>query len=84
RERFLLAPENSYTVKLCNAAPKRSLSNVLFLPFISLCYVVPVCGTLAAFRSFKMTKTKNGFVFHMVNFPVRSFFNVNLAKPGNL
>ncbi|EOF6097391.1 hypothetical protein ACK1FP_004990, partial [Salmonella enterica] len=84
REQFLFAPENSFTVKVCNVVPKRSLLDLLFLFFISLTYVISVRGALAAFRSCKMTKAKNSFVFQMIRFSVRSFFNVNLAKSGNL
>lgn len=80
----MFAPENSFTVELCNAVPKRSLPDLLFFCFISLPYVVLVRGTLAAFRSCKMTKAKNSLVFQMVSFSFRSFFNVNLAKSGNL
>ncbi|EGZ5754533.1 hypothetical protein J4S47_000981 [Salmonella enterica] len=80
----MFAPENSFTVKVCNVVPKRSLLDLLFLFFISLIYVISVRGTLAAFRSCKMTKAKNSFVFQMIRFSVRSFFNVNLANIGNL
>ncbi|EAB4093413.1 hypothetical protein DXW21_04385 [Salmonella enterica] len=71
-------------VELCNAVPKRSLPDLLFFCFISLCYVVLLRGALAAFRSCKMTKAKNSFVFQLVIFSVRSLFNVNLANIGNL
>lgn len=71
-------------VELCNAVPKRSLLDLLFFCFISLRYVISARCTLAAFRSFKMTKAKNLFCFQSVDFSVRSFFNVDLAKFGNL
>ncbi|EDJ1207926.1 hypothetical protein GEX85_15105 [Salmonella enterica] len=80
----MFAPENSFTVKLCNAVPKRSLLDLLFFCFISLCYVIFAHCALAAFRSFKMTKEKNILCFQPVNFSVRSFFDVDLAKFGNL
>ncbi|HAF2220282.1 TPA: hypothetical protein G9B69_002813 [Salmonella enterica] len=80
----MFAPENSFTVKVCNVVPKRSLFDLLFFCFISLPYVVLVLGTLAAFRSCKMTKAKNSLVFQMVSFSFRSFFNVDLANTGNL
>ncbi|EIK6737316.1 hypothetical protein LKC87_002234 [Salmonella enterica subsp. enterica serovar Aqua] len=80
----MFAPENSFTVELCNAVPKRSLPDLLFFCFISLPYVVLVRGALAAFRSCKMTKAKNIFCFQYVDFSVRSFFDVDLANTGNL
>ncbi|ELC4820978.1 hypothetical protein RJJ07_003279 [Salmonella enterica] len=80
----MFAPENSFAMKLCNAVPKRSLLDLLFFCFISLNYVISVRCTLAAFRSFKMTKAKNILVFQMVSFSFRSFFNADLAKSGNL
>ncbi|EIO1204228.1 hypothetical protein LQE05_003196 [Salmonella enterica] len=80
----MFASENSFTVELCNAVPKRSLLDLLFFCFISLCYVISARCALAAFRSCKMTKAKNLFYFQSVNFSVRSFFNVDLAKFGNL
>ncbi|EJJ3924107.1 hypothetical protein NI370_001731 [Salmonella enterica] len=80
----MFAPENSFTVELCNAVPKRSLLDLLFFCFISLTYVVMVRGALAAFRSFKMTKAKNISCFHHVNFSLGSFLVVDLANIGNL
>ncbi|EBM3801221.1 hypothetical protein DPP11_21115 [Salmonella enterica subsp. enterica] len=71
-------------VELCNAVPKRSLPDLLFFCFISLSYVVLVRGTLAAFRSCKMTKVKNIFCFQHVNFSLGSFLIVDLANIGNL
>ncbi|EDX2760100.1 hypothetical protein B1Q37_000704 [Salmonella enterica subsp. enterica serovar Braenderup] len=80
----MFAPENSFTVELCNAVPKRSLPDLLFFCFISLRYVISSRCTLAAFRSCKMTKAKNIFCFQYVDFSVRPFFNVDLANIGNL
>lgn len=71
-------------MKLCNAVPKRSLVDLLFFCFISLCYVVSVRGTFTAFRSSRMTKAKNIFVFQVVNFSLDPFLSVDLANTGNL
>ncbi|HIF3098665.1 TPA: hypothetical protein ACXZT8_000321 [Salmonella enterica] len=71
-------------MKLCNAVPKRSLVDLLFFFFISLCYVISVSGTFTAFRSFEMTKAKNRFCFQLVNFYLNPFLVVDLAQSGNL
>ncbi|HGB5892458.1 TPA: hypothetical protein ACIVVN_000719 [Salmonella enterica subsp. enterica serovar Kottbus] len=70
-------------MKLCNAVPKRSFFDLLFFCFISLDYVVSVRGTFTAFRSFRMTKAKNSYIFQLVNFSLDPFLGVDLAKFGN-
>ncbi|EGY4992401.1 hypothetical protein JHT54_003688 [Salmonella enterica] len=80
----MFAPENSFTVELCNAVPKRSLPDLLLFLFVSLSYVIFACCALAAFRSCKMTKAKNIFCFQHVNLSLRSFLIVDLANIGNL